>query len=183
MALFAIILTSAAPSLAQTQVGTMSMEQSNKDIMATLTDMKDTSIPASFMKTAGLETMTTPGNQYTLFIASDSALKSMSPDTKNEVMKKLKDKQMGAEFVRGHLVNGMVTPDQLTDGRTLTMMNGMTMKVSHADGRTMVDDANIIKAVRTSNGMIYVMDRIPSSIGSMMGQMGMLPASSMPAKM
>jgi uncharacterized surface protein with fasciclin (FAS1) repeats len=27
------------------------------------------------------------------------------------------------------------------------------------DGRMMVDDANIIKAVKTSNGMIYVMDK------------------------
>jgi uncharacterized surface protein with fasciclin (FAS1) repeats len=35
------------------------------------------------------------------------------------------------------------------------------------DGRMMVDDATITKAVKTNNGMIYVMDRIPSSIMTM----------------
>jgi hypothetical protein len=59
------------------------------------------------------------------------------------------------------------------------MMNGMTMKVGRTDGRTTVNDATIIKAVRASNGMIYVMDRIPSSIATMMEQMGMLPTSAM----
>jgi hypothetical protein len=60
-------------------------------------------------------------------------------------------------------------------------MNGMTMTVRRMDGRLMVDDAAIIKAVKTSSGMIYVMDKIPSSIGTMIGQMGMLPMSAMQA--
>jgi uncharacterized surface protein with fasciclin (FAS1) repeats len=157
------------------------VEQSTKNIMGALADTKDTSIPASFMKTAGLDSMTTPGGKYTLFVASDTALKAMSPDTKNQVMKKLKDKQMGKEFLRGHMIDGLVTPDEMTDGRTLTLMNGMTMKVGRTDGRLTVDDAAIVKVVKTGNGMIYVMDRIPSSIEAMMEQMGMLPASSMTA--
>ena len=159
----------------------MPVEQSDKDIMAALADTKDTSIPASFMKTAGLESMTMPGGKYTLFVASDTALKAMSPDTKNKVMEKLKDRQMGTEFVRGHMIDGMVTPDEMTDGRTLTMMNGITMKVGRTDGRMTVDDAAIVKAVKAGNGMIYVMDRIPSSIGGMMEQMGMMPGSTGPA--
>jgi uncharacterized surface protein with fasciclin (FAS1) repeats len=193
LTLFAIVLAFAAPALAQSQSMPMAsptmmpgrpqprmmpMEQSDKDLMATLADTKDTSIPASFMKTAGLESMTMPGGKYTLFVASDTALKAMSPDMKNQVMKKLKDKQMGAEFVKGHMINDIVTPDEMTDGKTLTMMNGMTMKVGRTDGRMTVDDATIVKAFKTSNGMIYVMDRIPSSIGGMMEQMGMLPMSS-----
>jgi uncharacterized surface protein with fasciclin (FAS1) repeats len=192
LTLSAILLAFTAPALAQTQGmpmasptmmpgrpqgGMMPMEQSDKDIMAALTDTKDTSIPASFMKTAGLESMTMPGGKYTMFVASDTALKSMSPDVADRVMKKLKDKQMGAEFVRGHMIDGMVTPDEMTNGRTLTMMNGMTMKVGRMDGRMTADDATIVKAVKTSNGIIYVMDRIPSSIGAMMEQMGMLPTA------
>jgi hypothetical protein len=193
LTLSALLLAFAAPALAQAQGmpmasptmmpgrpqgGMMPLEQSDKNIMAALTDTKDASIPASFMKTALLEIKTISGGKYTLFVASDTALKSMSQDTKNKVLEKLKDKQMGTEFVRGHMIDSMVTPDQMTDGRTLTMMNGITMKVGRMDGRLTVDDANIVKAVKASNGMIYVMDRIPSSIGTMMGQMGMLPTSS-----
>jgi uncharacterized surface protein with fasciclin (FAS1) repeats len=181
LTLSAIMLAFAAPALAQNQG--MPVEQSDKEIMAALTDTKDTSIPASFMKTAGLESMMMPGGKYTLFVASDTALKGMSPDMMNQVMEKLKDRRMGTEFIRGHMIDGMVTPDEMTDGRTLTMMNGVTMKVGRMDGRMTVDDAAIVKAVRAGNGMIYVMDRIPSSIGAMMEQMGMLPASTSPVSM
>lgn len=192
LALFAIVLASVAPALAQTQGmpeaspaagpdgiqgGTMPVEQSSKSMMAALSDNKDTTIPASFMKTAGLESMTTPGGKYTLVVASDTALKALSPDTKNNVMEKLKDRQTAAEFVKGHLVSGMVTPDEMTDGMTLTMMNGDTMKVGRTGGRITLDDATVGKAIMTNNGIIYVMDRIPSSKAAMMQKMGMLPMS------
>jgi uncharacterized surface protein with fasciclin (FAS1) repeats len=171
--LSATLLAFAAPALAQMR-GTpmasptmMPIEQSNKGLIATLMDTKDTSMAASIMKKAGLEGMIKPGGKYTLFVASDSALKATSPNILNRMMEKLKDRQMATEFVKGHMVSGMVMPDEMTDGKMLTMMNGKTMTVRIMDGRMMVDDATITKAVKTSNGMIYVMDKIPMSIMTM----------------
>lgn len=205
--LSAIVLAFAAPALAQTrgmsmasptvmpgktqsgmQAGMqgrsmMPVEQSSKDMMATMMGMKDTSMAASLMKTAGLEGMAKPGGTYTLFVASDAALQAASPDVMTMMKEKIKDRQMAMDFVKGHLVSGMVTPDQMADGKTLTMMNGKTMTVRTTNGKMMVDNANIIKAVRTSNGMIYVMDRIPSSIMTMVEQMGKSPAGARPAGM
>ncbi|MGA9140468.1 MAG: fasciclin domain-containing protein [Methanocella sp.] len=207
LTLSAIVLAFAAPALAQTQAQAqgmpmasptmmpgrmqsgmqggmmMPMEQSDKDMMATLMDTKDTSMAASVMKTAGLESVAMPEGTYTLFVASDAALKATSPDVRDRMMEKLKDRQMAIDFVKGHMISGMVMPDEMTDGKTLTMMNGKTMTVRKTDGRMMVDDANIIKAVKTSNGMIYVMDKIPSSIMSMIEQTGMTSMSAMPASM
>ncbi|MCD1295525.1 hypothetical protein CUJ83_10995 [Methanocella sp. CWC-04] len=181
LTLSAIMLAFTAPALArmhgEMQDGMMSMEQSNKDMMAAMMDTKDIGIAASTMKTAGIEGMMMPEGRYTLFVASDTALNTMSPDMKNKMMEKMKDRQKATEFVRGHMINNMVMPDDMTDGKTLTLMNGKTMTVRRMDGRMMVDDANIIKAVKTNNGMIYVMDKIPSSIRTMMERMDMLPAS------
>lgn len=159
---------------------TMYIEQSNKDMMATMMDMKDISMAASTMKMAGIEGMMRPEGMYTLFVASDMALKATSPDMLNKMMEKVKDRQMAKDFVKGHMVSGMVMPNEMTDGKTLTLMNGKTMTVRMMDGRMMVDDATITKAVKTNNGMIYVMDKIPSSIMTMMEQMGMSPMSAMP---
>jgi hypothetical protein len=199
LTLSAIVLAFAAPALALMQTRgmpmasptmmpgrmqggmMMPMEQSDKDMMATLTDTKDTSMAASIMKTSGLEGVTMPEGMYTLFVASDTALKSTSPDVMDRMREKLKDRQMAVDFVKGHMISGMVMPDEMTDGKTLTMMNGKTMTVRKMDGRMMVDDANIIKAVKTSNGVIYVMDKIPSSIMSMIEQKGMTPMSARPA--
>lgn len=181
--LSALLLAFAAPVLAQTQGAAgstvtstmMPVEQSSKDMMPAMMDTKDLSIAASTMKTAGLEAMAQPEGKYTLFVASDTALNAASPDMRNMMKEKLNDPKVAQEFVKGHMINGMVTPAELTDGKTLTMMNGITVKVSKSDGKTMVDDATLIKAVETSNGIVYVMDKIPSSIGAMMGKMGMMP--------
>ena len=170
LALSVVVLSFAVTALAQ--VRSMPMEQSNKDLMTALMDTKDTSMAASLMKTAGLGGMISPEGGYTLFVASDPALKATSQDLRNQMVDKLKDRQMAAEFVKGHLVSGTVMPDAMTDGKTLTLINGMTMTVKVTDGRMMVDDATIIKAVKTNDGMIYVMDKIPSSIMTMLEQMG-----------
>jgi len=172
LSLSIIFLAFSAPALAQLQGTpmasfTMPVERSDKGIMATLTDTKDTSMAASVMKTGDLEGIVKPEGTYTLFVASDEALKATSPDLINSMKGKLKDRQFAIYFVKGHLVSSMIMPDDMTDGRTLTLMNGKTMTVRKADDKLMVDDAVIIKEVKTSNGMIYVMDRIPGSIKSM----------------
>ena len=185
-----LLLASAAPALAQ-RSGTpgilkdsamMPVERSDKDMMAAMMETKDISIAAATMKAAGLEGMMMPGGKYTLFVASDTALNATSPDMKTAMKAKLSDKQVARQFVNGHLVSRMVTPDELTDGKMLTTLNGIPLKVSRADGKTMVDDATLLKAVETNNGIVYVMDKIPSSIGGMMTQMGMLPQSTMPVR-
>lgn len=76
-------------------------------------------------------------------------------------------------------MSGTVMPGDMTDGKTLTLMNGKAMTVRVADGRMVVDDATITGAVKTCDGMIYVMDKIPSSIMIMLEQMGISPGSAM----
>ena len=155
----------------------MPIEQSNKDMMGTLINTKDTSMAASVMKTGGLGGIERPEGMYTLFVASDGALKATSPALVNSMMEKLKDQQFSTYFVKGHLVNGVVMPDEMTDGKALTLMNGNTMTVRMMDGKLMVDDATITRAVRTDNGVIYVMDKIPSSIMTMLEETDTSPMS------
>ncbi len=167
LALFAIVLAFTAPALARAQGSTTAMERSNKDVMGALIDNKDTSMAAAIMKTSGLEGIAMPGGQYTLFVASDTALKATSPGVMSTMEEKLKDREFATYFVKGHLANGRVLPGEIADSRTLGLMNGKTMTVRNADGRLMADDANIVKAIETRNGVIYVMDRIPSAIMAM----------------
>lgn len=201
LTLFAIILAFTAPALAQMRDRPMSsptmmpgrlqggmqdgamvtIDRSDKGMMATLIDSKDTGMASSIMKTSGLESIVMPEEMYTLFVASDTALKATSPNVLNTMMEKLKDRQFATYFVKGHMVNGMVTPNEMTGGKALTMMNGKTMTVRMIDGRMMADDATITKAVRTNDGMIYVMDKIPSSIMAMLEDTGPSPVSAMPA--
>lgn len=178
-----IMLAFPATAFAQTPAGMNGsitfVDQSDKGMLAAMMDTKDISIAAATMKKAGIEDMINPGENYTLFVASDTALNSMSPDMKEIMAESMNDRQVAIEFVEGHMISDMITPDEMADGKTLEFMNGKTITVKRADGRIMVEDASVIKAVKTGNGIVYVMDRIPSSIKTMMEQTGILPASTM----
>ncbi len=113
-----------------------------------------------------------------MFVPSDMAVQKMGMDKINQMMK---DKQMAMNAMNGFMMDSMVMPSDMTDGKMLTMMNGQTMKVSMANGQMMIDGARVTKAVQTTDGMMYVIDSIPSSIMSMMqtgaGQTGTAPVS------
>jgi uncharacterized surface protein with fasciclin (FAS1) repeats len=140
--------------------------------------MSDMSRMMSMMKAAGMDTMMTAGKQYTMFVPSDMAMQKMGMDKMNMLMK---DKQMAMNTMKGLTMDSMVMPSDMTDGKMLTMMNGKTMTVKMMDGQMTMDGAKVTKAIKTSNGMIYMIDSIPSSMMSMMqtgtGPMGMAPAS------
>jgi uncharacterized surface protein with fasciclin (FAS1) repeats len=173
------------PAMAQARcipapsVATIPIERSSKDMVTAIMDTKETSTAASIIKTVRLDGIMTPDGKYTWFVASDQAMEAMRPDMRNRMMEKMRDPETASKLVKGHLVSGVVTPDAMTEGKTLTMMNGNTMTVRVMDGRIMVDDAPISKAVMANNGVIYVMDRIPASIMAMVGQPGMAPMSDM----
>jgi uncharacterized surface protein with fasciclin (FAS1) repeats len=154
----------------------MQMTTSNKDMMATMQDMSDLSMAASAMKAMGLDKMM-PATPHTMFVPNDMAVQKIDTDKMNMMMK---DKQMAMNMVKGMTMDGRMMPSDMTDGKMLTMMNGQQMKVSMADGKMMIDGAAIVKAVQTSDGMLYVIDNMPSTMMSMMqtgaGQTGAAPA-------
>ncbi len=155
----------------------MQVTTSNKDMMSTMQGMSDLSMEASVMKAAGADSMMS-GKQITMFVPNDMAIQKIGMDKINMVMK---DKQMAMNAIKGLMMDSMVMPSDMTDGKMLTMMNGQTLKVSMAGGQMMIDGAKVTKAVQTTNGMIYVIDSIPSSMMSMMqtgaGSMGTAPVS------
>jgi uncharacterized surface protein with fasciclin (FAS1) repeats len=150
----------------------MQMTTSNKSMVSAMQDMSDISMAASMMKAPGMEAMM-PGTPHTMFVPTDMAIQKMGMDKINMMMK---DKQMAMNALKGFMLDSTVMPSDMTDGKMLTMMNGQTLKVSMANGQMMIDGAKVMKAVKTTDGMIYVIDSIPSSMMSMMqmgaGQMG-----------
>jgi uncharacterized surface protein with fasciclin (FAS1) repeats len=152
------------------------MTTSNKDMMSTMQGMGDLSKAMSVMKAMGMDKMMTSGKQYTLLVPNDMAMNKIGMDKINMIMK---DKPMAMNMMKGFMMDGMVKPSDMTDGKMLTMMNGQQMKVSMMDGKMTIDGATITKAVQTTNGMVYVIDNMPSWMMNMMqmgaGQMGSAP--------
>ncbi|CAJ35286.1 fasciclin domain-containing protein [Methanocella arvoryzae] len=179
LALVAILLAFAAPAVAQRtgmqqgmqqtaqQKSMIPMQSSNKDMMATMSDMKEASMAATMMKAAGMDTMMSSGS-HTLFVPGDSAMKKMgSGSDLSKIGQMTTDKSMATNVMKGFIMDKSVMPSEMTDGKTLTMMNGKTMTVKNVGGQMTLDGAKITKAVQTTNGMIYMIDSVPSSMMSM----------------
>jgi uncharacterized surface protein with fasciclin (FAS1) repeats len=60
-----------------------------------------------------------------------------------------------------HVFMSALTPESLTDGLVLGMVNGDNVTVTVKDGKTMLNNsATIIGRVPASNGVIYVIDGV-----------------------
>lgn len=173
----------ASPTMAPgARGGTMQsvpMTTSDKDVMMTIMDTGDLSMALSDVTAVGMSSTLMNGKDITMFIPDNAAMQKID---KNKMDAFMKDRPTAMNAMRGLIVNGVVMPSDMTDGKTLTMMNGQTMKVSMANGQVMIDGAPVSKAVKTSNGMLYVLSSIPSSTMSMM-QTGASQTAAAPASM
>ena len=60
-----------------------------------------------------------------------------------------------------HVVSGEVLSSSLSDGMTVTMLNGDEASVSISEGVVTINDATVVSAdVATSNGVIHVIDKV-----------------------
>jgi uncharacterized surface protein with fasciclin (FAS1) repeats len=177
LAIVAVLLAFSAPAVAQISrflasptpvpkgMGTqdlMPVEQSNRDVMATLTGMKDTSTVVTMMKTAGMDRAMNQGS-HTIFVPSMSAV--MGKDISQFQLNAMANEpQTATKVVQGLTTNGMVMPGEMARSKTITMLNGKTMTVSSKNGVLMLDGSKITRAIQATNGMIYVMDSMPPQV-------------------
>jgi len=128
------------------------------------TDIVDTAIAAGSFKTlvaavqaAGLvDTLKGPG-PFTVFAPTDEAFAKLPAGTVDAL---LKDKAKLTAILTYHVVSGSVTSDQVVTITEATTVQGGKLKIDASSG-VKINDASVIKAdVRTSNGVIHVIDTV-----------------------
>ncbi len=96
---------------------------------------------------------------YTLFAPTDVEAFS-EIDEGGELDELLMNTDKVTAVLNHHLVEGKVMSSDLTDGMTLTTLNGDELVV-HTDGETKVDDATILTPdIEASNGVIHAIDTV-----------------------
>ncbi|CAJ35287.1 fasciclin domain-containing protein [Methanocella arvoryzae] len=171
LALAAILAALSAPAAAQgaamqtTQQSKMQMETSGKNVIDTLSGMPDVSMAASMLKSSEKE-MKWAGSLHTLFIPTDAALSKMGMD-QDRLNKVMSDRVVAGRAMQGFMSLGEVKPSDMTDGKTLSMVSGNKVTIRNVDGQLSVDGAKITKAIKTTNGMIYIIDSVPPSMVTM----------------
>lgn len=96
--------------------------------------------------------------RYTIFAPTDAAFDALAPATRQAI---LGDPQKLAAVLRYHIVSGRETANDLTDGRTLTTLQGQQVTITRTGQQIRVNNATLtLDNVPANNGVVHVINAV-----------------------
>ena len=133
----------------------------DKNIVENAMNSKDHTTVVAAVTAAGLaETLQGPG-PFTVFAPTNAAFDKLPAGTV-EMLVKPENKQKLTGILTYHVVPGALTSADLTNGQTLTTVQGEMLKITERNGKWYINDtAEItIADVVSSNGVTHVIDTV-----------------------
>lgn len=97
---------------------------------------------------------------FTVFAPTDEAFAALPAGT-CETLLLPENKGKLAGILTYHVVAGKVLSSDLSDGMKATTVNGGEITIKLADGKVLINDAEVVTAdVETSNGIIHVIGKV-----------------------
>jgi uncharacterized surface protein with fasciclin (FAS1) repeats len=137
----------------------VSLGADKKDIVETAAGAGMFKTLVAAVKAAGLEeTLKGPG-PFTVFAPTDEAFAKLPAGTVDELLKPENKKKL-ADILTYHVISGKVMAADVKTMEAKTVQGSSAM-VKVADGKVMVDKANVTKTdIAASNGVIHVIDSV-----------------------
>ena len=111
---------------------------------------------AAVLDSTGLDETLAGEGPFTVFAPTDAAFDAIDPFV---LLDLLTDNEALAEILTYHVAGGTVLSTDLSDGQTITTVNGADVTVSIMDGTVMINDATVIVAdLVADNGVVHVID-------------------------
>ncbi len=128
------------------------------DIVATAVSAGQFNTLVAAVKAAGLVDALQGKGPFTVFAPTDAAFAKLPAGTVEGL---LKDPKALANILLYHVVPGAVKAEAVKDGLTVKTLQGSPVTFKVADGKVMIDGANIVATdVMASNGVIHVIDSV-----------------------
>lgn len=132
---------------------------SQKNIVQVAVGSKDHTTLVTALKAADLvDSMANPG-PFTVFAPTDAAFAKLPKGTVEGLLKPDKKAAL-QDILEYHVSVGVFAPKDLKDGMTINQVNVEDVKIKVKNGKTYVNDAMIVSSVRTSNGIIHIVDGV-----------------------
>jgi len=136
------------------------------DLFRTMSESGSFDSFAEATKRAGLTEMLTDEEPYTVFAPTDQAFSKIPQERINHLYQP-ENKQNLIDLVSSHIVRGNISHGELSDGSTLTTINGKTINVRMVDGRPTVNNNPVVEQDESpENGAIYALDEVLMPPGS-----------------
>jgi uncharacterized surface protein with fasciclin (FAS1) repeats len=137
----------------------------NKTIVENASQSQDHTTLVSAVQAAGLVDTLNGAGPFTVFAPTNAAFEKLPAGTVDTLVKP-ENKAILTSILTYHVVPGAVTAAQLTDGQTLTTVEGGTLTVAkqgnmvtltdEKGGKSMVTQADVMQ----SNGVVHVVDSV-----------------------
>lgn len=135
-------------------------DQSAKNVVQVAIGSKDHTTLVAAVKAAELVNALSNAGPFTVFAPTNAAFDKLPIGTVDGLLKPEKKDDL-TDILQYHVSVGVFKEDMLQDGQTIGQVNGGNIIISKKDGKIKVNGvANVIAAIRASNGIVYVIDAV-----------------------
>ncbi|POY37909.1 fasciclin [Solitalea longa] len=149
---------STAPTESVGQSGVVD-ETSRPNIVQTAVKSKDHTTLVAAVKAAGLVDALSNAGPFTVFAPVNAAFDALPKGTVDELLKPEKKSDL-SNILEYHTYVGSLGTTILQDGQEFEQVNGQKVKISKHGDKIMVNDAEILATISTSNGIIHVINKV-----------------------
>lgn len=135
-------------------------EVSQKNILQVALGSQDHTTLVAAVRAADLADALANAGPFTVFAPTNAAFDKLPKGTVDDLLKpENKDKLAG--ILEYHVSIGVFNQDMLQDGQSIGQANSENIKITKSGNKIIVNDkANVVGAVPTSNGLVYIIDEV-----------------------
>jgi len=134
-------------------------DESRKNIVQTAVGSPDHKTLVAALKAAEYVDALSNAGPFTVFAPTDEAFGKLPAGTVENLIKPENKLQL-QDILEYHVYVGVIRESMVQDKMNLNQVNGKNVSLTKSDGRLQVNGANITGTVETSNGIIYVIDKV-----------------------
>lgn len=154
-------VASSAPAAAAAPTGQSAVrdDASQKDVVKVAVASPDHTTLVAAVKAANLVDALSNAGPFTVFAPTNAAFDKLPKGTVEELLKPANVEKLRT-ILQHHVTVPVIDVASLTDGQTLSMVDGTKATITKKGEDTYIDGAKIIASVRASNGIVHVVDAV-----------------------
>ncbi|MDZ4666710.1 MAG: fasciclin domain-containing protein [bacterium] len=134
-------------------------DESANDIVKVAVGSKDHTTLVAAVKAAELVDVLSNAGPFTVFAPVNAAFDALPAGTVDGLLKPEKKADL-QNVLQYHVAVAVYNPERFKDGQKIEMVNGGIATITIKDGKTFINDAELLGNVKASNGIVYVINKV-----------------------
>ena len=138
---------------------TVQDDVSQPDVVRIAVNSTDHTTLVTALKTAAYVDVLSNAGPFTVFAPTNAAFDKLEPGTVENLLKP-ENKSALQNILEYHVYVGVIKEENVQDGMTLNQVNLENVTLNKKDGKMTVNGANVLRAAKASNGIVYIIDQV-----------------------